>query len=58
MKQFNNDKYFRFVFSVDKKYGFSVFFRINSETIVVTLVIIIIIIIIIITIILPVRSKK
>ena len=48
MKQFINDKYFRFVFSDDKKIcGFSVFFPVNSETIVVAVEIIITIIIII-----------
>ena len=42
MKQFINDKYFRFVFSDDKKIcGFSVFFPVNSETIVVAVEIII-----------------
>ena len=47
MKQFINDKYFRFIFSDEKKiFGFSVFFPVNSETIVVAVEIIITIIII------------
>ena len=48
MKQFINDKYFRFAFSDDKKIcGFSVSFPINSGTIEVAVVIMITIIIII-----------
>ena len=50
MKQFINDKYFRFAFSDDKKIcGFSVSFPINSGTIEVAVVIMITIIIITIT---------
>ena len=51
MKQFINDKYFRFLFSDDKKIcGFSVFFPINSETTAIAVVIIMAILIITITI--------